>query len=837
MSRSAAAKHRVSRPGLWPSLLRDQVMQLLQCRLCWRVTVFVFLSILAIEAAILVPSYVKRQDELLTGLEQQGLAVLRASIHWQSRSGQRVPHFDAQALQMLHPITGLSLLNASRAVIATYGEAPPSISAAGRAPERASPWTGDRHMVSWGPEILGTPMTVVASLDSRMVALELSRFVWRIAGLTLIISLFVCGATMAVLIITVLKPVLALRTRMLSAQRDPKHADRYVTKQHIGQEFGEMADAFNALMRNLASQYRIDLHEREQRFQDFARSASDWYWEMDESLRFSYFSNRFTDVTGLPVEMLLGKTREATGIPGVGPEVWRTHLADLAAHRPFRGFVHPRTKPDGQQVWLSINGQPHFDEAGDFKGYRGTGSDITRLKQVEEDLRISRDKAEVANKAKSDFLANMSHEIRTPMTAVIGMAELLLSSPLSDDQNDKVETIIASGEALLEIINGVLDLSRLEAGKLEIEPRPLELRALMRGIESLFAERAGRKGLTLHMDLASDLPGSILADGGRVRQILINLIENALKFTERGEVRVRLDHRRLGKAGIELHFEVQDSGIGIPASQLGRLFEKFEQQDSSTSRLYGGSGLGLAISKQLVELMDGAIGAQSESGKGSRFWLTLPVRELGCAAAPPDSATWADDRGAFMVARRSLNLLLAEDNLVNQKLITTTLQRLGHEVTLVENGREAIEAAGAQAFDLILMDIRMPIVDGLAATKAIRQGQGPNRETPIVAITADAMTENEAQYRAAGMNAIATKPIRLRQLVAAIDSALPEPAHTARSSDGQADGRLDDAVPHKLEAAFGRGARAAGEPDDDSDARAALSDIMERLDRLKVGRG
>ncbi|MGF1611193.1 MAG: ATP-binding protein [Kiloniellales bacterium] len=819
MAKTATAERRASRPALWLALLREQVTSLLRCQLCWRVTVFVFLSILAIEAAILVPSYAKRQEELLTALEGQGLAVLRSSIHWQSRAGQRIPRFDEGELQMLPPITGLTLRSASGAVIASYGDA-------------GTPAIG-RHQVTWGPDVVGAPVTVVAKLDSSGVALELARFVWRIAGLTLIISLFVCGATMAVLIVTVLKPVLALRERMVAAQRDPKHADRYASTQQIGYEFGEMAEAFNALVRNLASQYRIDLHEREQRFQDFARSASDWYWEMDENLRFSYFSSRYTDVTGVPNEMLLGKTREETGIPGVDPEAWRTHLADLAAHRPFRGFVHPRTKPSGQVVWLSINGQPHFDSEGNFKGYRGTGSDITRLKQVEADLRISRDKAEVANKAKSDFLANMSHEIRTPMTAVIGMAELLHSSPLNEDQRDKVETIIASGEALLGIINGVLDLSRLEAGKLEIEPRPLDLRGLMHGIESLFAERARSKGLSLHMDLMSDLPAIVLADGGRIRQILLNLIENALKFTERGEVRVRLDQRRLNGAGIELRFEVEDSGIGIPASQLERLFEKFEQQDSSTSRLYGGSGLGLAISKQLVELMDGTIGTQSQSGRGSRFWFTLPVRELGCAAASGEALAWPDD-GAFVVAERTLGILLAEDNQVNQKLITTTLERLGHEVTLAGNGREAIEAARTEPYDLILMDIRMPVVDGLDATRGIRNAPGPNRETPIVAITADAMTENEAQYRAAGMNGMATKPIRLRQLVAAIDGALPEPAHALRRPDDDA----AEAAPGALPAPAGHGDVACDIPAaEESDVETALGGIMAQLDELKVGRG
>ena len=322
---------------------RGKPWRLLTCRICWQATIIVFLSILVIEAAILVPSYQRREVELLADLEASALNGLVASFHWQREAGREVPLFEASDLAVLHPLVGFSLLSASGQPLDRFGELPDLDPGAmlAAAHERQRFESGTRFLALWTSEDLGAPYMVLASLDGSDISSELGAFIWRIAGLTLLITVFVCGATMAVLMRLVLRPVLALRSNLLAAQDQPDKADRFAVETRFPHELGEMTDAFNALVRNLSARYRSDLEDSEQRFEDFAKSASDWYWEMDRELRFSYFSERFTDITGVPPGALLGKTRQETGIPDVDPEDWQEHLESLAAHRPFRNFVHP----------------------------------------------------------------------------------------------------------------------------------------------------------------------------------------------------------------------------------------------------------------------------------------------------------------------------------------------------------------------------------------------------------------------------------------------------------------------------------------------------------------
>ena len=775
--------------------LKKRFWPLLRCRLCWRVTVCVFLSILLIEIAILVPSYHGRERFLLSQLEDKSLAILTAAVQHYGQDHQTPIDLDEAWLAHDKSLIGFMLFDRAGGLLGIYGNAPAVDLKTAQDPKfhgtrRAD---GTRYDVYWDSGDLKGNYLAIATLDSSLVSDQVSAFAWRVSGLVFLITLFVGIATMGVLTILVLKPVLNLRENMIAALEQPDLADQFALEHDMNHELGEMTDAFNALVRRLAERYREGLRAREQRFEDFADAASDWFWEMDDELRFSYFSERFTEITGVPKEKLLGKTREETGIPGVDPVVWERHLSELHAHLPFRNFVHPRTLADGRVVWLSISAKPHFDKAGEFKGYRGIGTEITRLKQAEHELRVSLEKAEVANKAKSEFLANMSHEIRTPMTAVIGMADLLTQSDLKAEQRQQAITIKRSGEALVDILNDILDLSRLEAGKLELEAGDFHLPNLVRGIVGLLFNRAKAKSIGLTCDLPDDLPQAVHGDATRIRQALINLVGNGIKFTEAGEVRIALSHRRREEGDFIVRFEVIDTGIGIATTDIERVFAKFEQQDSSISRRFGGSGLGLTICQQLIGLMNGKTGVKSEKDSGSTFWFEIPLE------AAKDSVRDQLEGASTVIKRpqRQLRMLVAEDNAVNQMLITTQLRQFGHSSVVARDGRQAVDKAMAEPFDAVLMDVRMPNMDGLEATRRIRTTDGVNRETPIIAVTADAMIDDEAEFLGAGMDAVVTKPIDFANLMLTINRALGETIHEIVAGSGPAP---ESAVPEETTA-------------------------------------
>ena len=386
--------------------------------------------------------------------------------------------------------------------------------------------------------------------------------------------------------------------------------------------------------------------------------------------------------------------------------------------------------------------------------------------------------AERANLAKSEFLANMSHEIRTPLGGVIGMVELALETSASSLRRDYLETAHSSAKALLSILNDILDLSRIEARRLDLTPIDFDVQALILDVERLMAPVAQSKGLRFESKVMETVPKLVHADPVRTKQVVLNLVGNAIKFTERGSVRVTVG-RAEGESQA-LHFQVQDTGIGIPADKYLQIFEPFRQADGTVVRKFGGSGLGLAISKQLMELMGGRISVESTPGGGSTFSVTIPFRDSLPGAAPPGVA--ASTRGCPLT--HPLRVLVAEDNPVNQKLIRALLVRDGHEVTLADSGRTAVAAVANQgSFDVILMDIQMPEMDGFQATAAIRALQTGSRESiPIIALTAHAQAGYEQVCIAAGMDAYLTKPIdgnRLRELLADCFSRRRVPDHTA----------------------------------------------------------
>ncbi len=400
--------------------------------------------------------------------------------------------------------------------------------------------------------------------------------------------------------------------------------------------------------------------------------------------------------------------------------------------------------------------------------------DVTERVRTLQELEMARDAARQASVAKGEFLAMMSHEIRTPMNGVLGIAELLAGTRLSAEQADYVRTIRASGETLLAIINDILDFSKIEAGKMTLEAAPFALPALVDEIAALFRHRLRDDGPVLACTIADEISGRLVGDPVRLRQVLFNLVGNAFKFTERGRIEVHVAPAALAPGavppplyfagdGTPLRFEVRDTGIGLTAEQAGRLFRSFEQADSSTTRKYGGTGLGLAICKRLVELMGGEIGVVSTPGAGSTFWFTA---WFGTAAAPQAQAAAA----AAAALDAGTRVLLVEDNLVNRKVVAGMLGKLGGSApTLAGNGAEAVEAALAAAFDVILMDTQMPVMDGLEATRRLRAA---GVRTPIVGVSAGALDEERAAALAAGMDDYVLKPVSAASLGAALARAL-----------------------------------------------------------------
>ncbi|HTR37275.1 MAG TPA: ATP-binding protein [Bryobacteraceae bacterium] len=422
------------------------------------------------------------------------------------------------------------------------------------------------------------------------------------------------------------------------------------------------------------------------------------------------------------------------------------------------------------------------------------------LERKNEELESAVITAREATRMKSRFLANMSHEIRTPMNGVLGMTDFLLGTDLSGEQREYAESIKRSADSLLGLINDILDLSRIEAGKLPVEHVAFPLRASVEETAAFFAKQARSKGLEFQTAISASLPREAVGDAGRIRQILTNLLGNAIKFTERGRVNLTVEPVSQTKDTFKVKFVVQDTGIGIPHSQHDRLFESFTQADDSSTRKYGGTGLGLAISKQLVELLGGTIGVESEPGRGSRFWFTLslgkaapaekpapqPVLRAAAQPRPVDAhpapvpvpalastATARPQPAEKPVGASNRRILVAEDNEINQKIALRLLQKLGLDADAVVNGKEAVEAVEKRKYDLVLMDCQMPGMDGFEATAMIRSREGQQRHLPICALTANAMEGDRERCLAAGMDDYLSKPVGLEKLREALERWIP----------------------------------------------------------------
>ncbi len=478
-----------------------------------------------------------------------------------------------------------------------------------------------------------------------------------------------------------------------------------------------------------------------------------------------YANDHFCDVSGYARDELIGRTHQMLASQTHSRAFWTHFWATIRAGRSWRGEICNRAK-SGALFWVAATVTPLMGRDGKPTRYIAIRTDITEQKAAEEALRDARDAADRANRAKSDFLASMSHEIRTPMNGVIGFANLLLETALTEEQKQYAAIIASSGATLMTILDDILDFSKVEAGKLTLEPIPVDLPRLLAESLALMEARAREKQLGLVLHGEPGLPARVLADPGRLRQVLLNLLGNAVKFTERGEVRlraVRLDDH--------LRFSVEDTGIGIPADVLPQLFQSFTQADRSTTRRFGGTGLGLAISKRLVQLMKGDIVVESTPGAGSTFHVIVPY-----VAVPDAPALTPSSSPAAASAQRfdGLRVLVAEDNPANALLTSRLLTKAGCHLDVAGNGELAVAQWGRARYDLVLMDCQMPLMDGFEATRTIRalEAQDPSiGRTRIVALTAGVLTHERDACREAGMDDILSKPLLRAALMACLETA------------------------------------------------------------------
>lgn len=518
-----------------------------------------------------------------------------------------------------------------------------------------------------------------------------------------------------------------------------------------------------------------------------------------------YCNRAYRELTGYDPEELAAGGFGILHDPDTDPETLAVIREALDAVRPVSVEVLNRRK-DGTPFWNALSIRPIFDDDGRLRWFVGSSVEVTRQRQSERELRDAKEEltrlaaetfalaedldrareeaeearitAENASTAKSRFLAVMSHELRTPMTAVMGMGDLLMGTPMTDQQTGYVKTLRSSAETLLAILNDVLDFSKIEAGQLVIESIDFSLHRLVEEVVQLFLVRAAARGLTLTATIAEGTPRHVRGDPTRLRQLLFNLISNAIKFTDRGGIELAVWCPDSGAEGeteddgdLTLRVEVADTGIGMSEDQRARVFEPFVQGDASTSRKYGGTGLGLAICKRLVEAMGGDIAVSSAPGRGSIFRFTLRVRP---AEAPPEADALARPMSEFandaaLDARAiSLRLLLAEDNDVNRMLITAMLTRMGHRIDAVGDGRAVLAALQAAEYDAVLLDMEMPVMDGRSTARAIRRLNGPAARLPVIGVSADALPEHRDGHMAAGLDAYLTKPIDWEHLNAVI---------------------------------------------------------------------
>jgi len=494
--------------------------------------------------------------------------------------------------------------------------------------------------------------------------------------------------------------------------------------------------------------------------QSLLQSIPDLIFYVNLQGHFMGCNQAFRTFTGLPEKKITGKTYQ---------DIFSPEIAESLSKADQK--VIKTTKTDSRQLWIWSSKRSQIlldvkktlicDPEGNSLGIISIARDITDFHNNQLALEKAKSEAESANIAKSMFLANMSHEIRTPMNGIIGMTDILHDTELTDEQKEFLRIIKLSGDNLLTIINDILDFSKIEAGRITLEEIPFNLNEIIDETKKLLEYQASQKNLYLKYSITPDVPLQVIGDPLRIKQVLINLTNNALKFTNEGGITIKVELLEQKNETVKLLFKVIDTGIGISEEGKQKLFTAFTQTDTSTTRKFGGTGLGLTISKRLVELMNGEIGVESEPGQGSTFWFTITYKTSGVAETETET-----DREQKKKPTVKLRILLAEDNPINQRVALYNLTKLNHIVDIAENGKSAYEKFLKSHYDLILMDIQMPIMNGIEATRKIREWEKKNNQgpIPIIAMTANAMKDEMDKLLKEEMDSYLTKPFKISEL-------------------------------------------------------------------------
>jgi PAS domain S-box-containing protein len=518
----------------------------------------------------------------------------------------------------------------------------------------------------------------------------------------------------------------------------------------------------------LLRQAELRVEASEARYRLLAENSSDMIFQLDRDLIRRYISPASRQILGYEATDLIGTRPVGQIHPEDAERVAQTYQLLLDGDLEHGSIVNRIRHLDGRWIWVEATLRALRDAStGDVGGIVGALRDITARKAIEAELEAAKQAAEDAARIKGEFLAAMSHELRTPLNSIIGFSRLILESPTPKDTGieNRVRLIHGASKTLLSIVNDVLDVSKLEADRLELDRRSFSIRSLVTSTLELLRGQADTKNLLLDAEIAADVPENLVGDDNRIRQILMNLVSNALKFTARGGVSVTVAQQGGDPGTARLRVGVRDTGIGIPESARQRIFHKFSQVDGTIARSYGGTGLGLSICKRLVELMGGAIDFDSKEGEGSEFWfmVELPIAAQGQVDADDG------DESADAANGRAATILLAEDNPLNQQLAAAYIEQWGHSLDIVSNGADAIEAASRKDYDIVLMDVQMPVVDGVEATTRIRSLGGRHATVPIIAMTASVLLDQVESFRRAGMSDHIGKPFEPSELRRMID--------------------------------------------------------------------